>query len=131
MLDHLKRRVAGILATTKTVTLSTAGPAGIQVHRFRCEADRVHLYLLVPGTSDHLFNLEDDPVVVASTSGWQLRGAAQVRQLSECPDDLLLSRLPEAVGCVLVQIRPLQLQIYQQTGWGFSETIDFDLDFHT
>ena len=47
-------------------------------------------------------------------------------QLPECPDDLLLAQLPEATGCVLVKIRPLQLQLYQQNGWGFRETIDFD-----
>ena len=128
MLNHLQRRVSNILATTKTATLATAGPAGIQVSFFRCEADGVALYLLLPGTSDHLLNLEEVPLAVASTSEWQLRGIAQVLQLQECPDGLLLPQLPEATGCVLLKIWPLQLQLYRQNDWGFRETIDFDLD---
>jgi len=131
MLDHLKRRVSELLATADTATLSTSGPASIQVSFFRCEADGVTLYLLLPGTSDHLLNLESDPLAVASTSEWHLRGVAQVLQLQKCPDGLLLPQLPEAVGCVLVKIRPLQFQLYRHNGWGFRETIDFDPDSHT
>jgi hypothetical protein len=131
MLDHLQRRVSRILATAETATLSTSGAAGIQVSFFRCEADGVTLFLLLPVTSDHLLNLEEEPLAVVSTSEWQLRGVAQVLQLQECPDGLLLPQLPEAAGCVLVKIRPLQLQLYQQNGWGFRETIDFDPDSQT
>jgi hypothetical protein len=131
MHDHLKWRVSVILATARTVTLSTAGPAGIQARLFHCEADGVHLFLLLPGTSDHLLNLEEDSLAVASTSGWQLRGFAQVLQLQEGPDNLLLPQLPEAIGCVLVKILPSQLQIYRKNGWGFRETIDFDPDSQT
>ncbi len=131
MLDHLKRRVSGILAKTKTVMLSTSGPAGIQAGLFRCESDGVHLYLLLPGTSDHLLNLEEDPLALASTSGWQLRGVAQVLRLQDSPGGLLLPQLAEATGCFLVKIRPLQLQITRQDGWGFRETIDFDPNSQT
>ena len=128
MLDHLKRRVARILATAKTATLSTSGPAGLQARLFPCQAEGLYLYLLLPGTSDHLLNLEQESHVVASTAGWQVRGAAQVLPLQESPDSLMLPHLPEAPGCVLVQIRPSQLQIYRRNGWGFRETIDIDSD---
>lgn len=128
MLDHLKRRVARILASAKTVTLSTSGPAGIQARQFPCEANGLALYLLLPGTSDHLLNLEKDALFVVSTSGWQLRGRAEVLPLTAGPDSLLLPHLPAAVGCVLVKIEPSQLQIYRQNGWGFRETIDIEPD---
>ena len=128
MLDHLKRRVARILAATKMATLSTSGPAGIQARQFPCEADGLTLYLLLPGTSDHLLNLEKDPFSVVSTAGWQLRGRAHVLPLVAGPDSLLLPHLPAAIGCVLVKIQPTQLQIYCQDGWGFRETIDIEPD---
>jgi len=128
MIDHLKRRVARILASNQTATLSTSGPAGLQARQFPCEADGLSLYLLLPGTSDHLLNLEKDPNSMISTSAWQLRGRAQVLPLMAAPDSLLLPHLPAAVGCVLVKIQPAQLQIYRQNGWGFQETIDIDPD---
>lgn len=126
MLDHLRRRVSRILTSAETVTLSTSGPAGIQARLFRCEADGVNLYLLLPSTSDHLLNLEEDPRAVASTAGWQVRGVAHVLPLQQSPEGLLLPQLPEAKNCVLVKIQPAQLHVYRQDGWGFRETIDFD-----
>ena len=128
MLDHLKRRVVRILALTKTATLSTSGPAGIQARQFPCEAIGLAFYLLLPGTSDHLLNLEIDPFCVVSTPGWQLRGRAEILPIMAGPDSLMLTHQPAAVGCVLVKIQPLQLQIYRQNGWGFLETIDIEPD---
>jgi hypothetical protein len=126
MLDHLKQRVARILASTEKATLSTSGPAGIQARIFPCEAVEVCLYLLVPGTSDHLLNLEQNPFAVVSTPGWQLRGTARALPQQGVPADLQLPRSPAGTGCVLVEIRASQLQIYRRNGWGFSETIDID-----
>jgi hypothetical protein len=126
MFDHLKRRASRILASTETVTLSTSGPAGIQARLFRCETDGINLYLLLPNTSDHLLNLEQDPQTVASTAAWQLRGVAHIQPLQACPPGLLLPQLPQANNCVLVKIQPSQLHLYRQDGWGFQETIDFD-----
>jgi hypothetical protein len=126
MLKHLKQRVSKILASTKTVTLSTFGPAGIQARVFSCEAQGIHLYLLLPSVSDQLVNLEQDPGLVVSTAQWQLRGTGRILALHDSPDGLSLPQAPQAEGCVLLQIRPSQLQIYRQNGWGFSETFDID-----
>ena len=68
MLDHLQRRIVETLAEAHSVTLATYGPASIQAHVFPCEAQSGALYILVPRTSDHLFNIENHPSVVATTS---------------------------------------------------------------
>ena len=87
------------------------------------------LYLLVPGTSDQLVNLEQEPIAVITTTDWQLRGIGRLLPLHEAPDGLLLPNLPAAAGCVLVEVRPLQLQVNRNNSWGFSETIDIDPEF--
>jgi hypothetical protein len=129
MLDHLKQRVAEILAVTESATLSTFGQAGIQACVFPCEPRGMLLYLLVPGTSDQLVNLEHEPIAVVTTTSWQLRGIGRLLHLHEAPDGLLLPHLPTAVGCVLVEVQPLRLQVNRNNSWGFSETIDIDPDF--
>lgn len=126
MLDHLKQRVARILASTDKATLSTSGPAGIQARIFPCEARELYLYLLVPGTSDHLLNLEQSPSAVVSTPGWQLRGNGKALPPQVGPTNLQLPHAPQATGCILVEFQPTQLQIYRKDGWGFIETIDID-----
>lgn len=126
MLDHLKQRVARILASTDRATLSTSGPAGIQARIFPCEAREMCLYLLVPGTSDHLLNLEQNPSAVVSTPDWQVRGSGKTLPQQGGPIGLRLPHTPQATGCVLVAFQPTQLQIYRKDGWGFSETIDIE-----
>ncbi len=59
----------------RTAVLATSGPAGVQASEFPCEAIDLNLYLLVPQTSDHLFNLEHDSAVTLLTPEWELRGA--------------------------------------------------------
>lgn len=126
MLEHLRRRVAGVLAAAQTATLSTSGPAGIEARVYPCEAAGLYLYLLVPGTSDQLLNLEHDTTAVVTTPEWQLRGVGRSLPLAAAPSGLLLPISPQAAGCVLVEIRPFRLQINRRNGWGFSETIDLD-----
>lgn len=126
MLSHLKQHVISILATAKSATLSTYGPAGIQARLFPCESQGIHLYLLLPSVSDQLLNLELNPAAVASTPDWQLQGQGRATALSEAPAGLRLSNLPLAASCVLVEIRPERLHVYRQNGWGFSETIDIE-----
>lgn len=60
------------------------------------------------------------PAVMVSTTGWQLRGYGRVPPLHEAPPGLVLSESPQASGCVLVEIRPFQLQINQRNGWGYA-----------
>jgi hypothetical protein len=128
MINHLRHRLANLLSTADTVVLATAGPAGVQARSFRCQSQGTILYLLLPGTSDHLLNLEHDDEVLVSTPGWQVRGRGRVLPLLAAPVDLGLSQSPAADGCVLLEIHPRQLQVYRMDGWGFSETLDIEPD---
>lgn len=128
MLNHLRQHFARILATAEMATLVTTGPAGLQARGYPCQSQGILLYLLLPGTSDHLLNLEHDKQVLLSTPGWQLRGRGQVLPLSAAPVQITLSQGSAAKGCVLLEIHPAQLQVYQKRGWGFSETLDIEPD---
>jgi hypothetical protein len=124
MLSHLRQRVVDTLATAATATLSSHDPAGIQVNIFPCEARELVLFLLVPTTSDHLFNLESNSEVVVWTESWQARGIG--RLLSEAPAGLALLERPDAAWCQLVAVYPSRLQIERSSGSEYAETIDID-----
>ena len=126
MLVHLKQRVAEVLAPARAANLSTSGPAGLQSRIYPCAALGMQLYLLVPATSDQLFNLEHVPTAVVSTTEWQLYGRGYALPLAQAPPDLVLPELVDTAGCVLVHIRPVRLQINQLQGWGYCETIDIE-----
>jgi hypothetical protein len=82
------------------------------------------LYVLVPKTSDLLFNLENDAQVVASAGGWQVRGLARVMAPCAYPDQLAIARTPAAVWSEVVEIQPNRLQLRPTSGQGQGETID-------
>jgi hypothetical protein len=124
MLNHLRQRVTETLSAAKAATLSTHGAAGIQANVFPCESVDLGLYLLIPRTSDHLFNLEYNPEVVVTTETWQVRGVACVAP--DCPDGLALLQQPDAAWCEVVAVRPTRLQIEWPGGSGHAETIDID-----
>jgi hypothetical protein len=124
MLNHLHQRVTETLSTARTATLSTHGAAGIQANMFPCEAVETTLYLLVPRTSDHLFNLEHNPEVVVTTETWQVRGVACI--VADYPAGLALLQQPDAAWCEVVMVRPTRLQIEWPGGAGHAETIDID-----
>jgi hypothetical protein len=124
MLNHLRQRATETLSAAQRATLSTHGAAGIQANMFPCESADLALYLLVPRTSDHLFNLEQNPEVVVTTDIWQLRGVAGIAQ--ECPAGLALLHQPDAAWCEVVMIRPTRLQIAGSGAAGHAETIDID-----
>ena len=56
MLEPLRLRVVDALSSETSATLSTNGPGGIQAGFFPCESDGLTLYLLVPASSDVLYN---------------------------------------------------------------------------
>jgi hypothetical protein len=124
MLNHLRQRVTETLSAARTATLSTHGAAGIQANVFPCESVDLCLYLLVPGTSDHLFNLEQNPEVVVTTETWQVRGVARIAPA--CPAGLVLLHQADAAWCEVVAVRPTRLQIEWPAGSGYAETIDID-----
>ena len=126
MLNHLRRRVIDLLEPTRVVTLSTCGPAGIQAQVLPVVAKGLRLFILVPATSEHLFNLEQQQIVVATTADWQLRGHARRLASSEIPTDIPILRDVPASNNVIIEVKPYRFEIGPPNGSGFSETIDLD-----
>jgi hypothetical protein len=124
MLESLRLRVIEALKTETAVTLSTNGPGSLQAGFFPCEADELTLYLLVPASSDVLFNLETETAVIITTPRWQMEGEAEVCPLIPAPSQLQLVRLPRAAGCVLVVVSCHRIHFNWSEGWGYRETID-------
>lgn len=125
MLDYARQRALEVLRIPRRAVLATSGPAGIQAGEFPCEAIDLDLYLLLPKTSDHLFNLEHDATVTLLTDGWELNGQAQIIPPGVADLRLGLLREPGVEWCVLVRVDSCRLQIRRGDGWGNIETIDF------
>jgi hypothetical protein len=124
MLDYARQRAIKALRAARTTVLATTGPDGVQASEFPCEAIDLDLYLLVPQTSDHLFNLEQDGRVALVTDGWELRGKGRALSRGEEPSELSLLHAAGAELHVLVKVEASQIQIRRQDGWGPAETID-------
>ena len=124
MLDYARVRAVQILQPARRVVLATHGPAGLQLAEFPCQAVDLDLYLLLPWTSDHLFNLEHDPCVTLLTPSWELKG--QARLISSTPPDLDLDLLrePAAAWSALLQVTPSRIQVRRSQGWGYLETLE-------
>jgi len=128
MLDYARQRMIKVLKSLDKVILITYGPAGIQTGEYPCEADGAVLYLLLPGTSDHLENLVHDPSVVLIRENWELRGNGEILSQGIGPSHLGLLLNQELKWCKLLQILPDYLQIRTADGWGSVETIEFDAE---
>ncbi len=129
MLNYARQRVMEALKIPRKAVLATSGPAGVQAGEFPCKADGLCLYLLVPETSDHLFNLEENPAVTVLAREWELKGEAQVIPSGASGLDLELLQEPGPFSdwldwSVLVRVEPSRLQIRRQAGWGTIETFD-------
>jgi ABC-type Fe3+/spermidine/putrescine transport system ATPase subunit len=88
----------------------------------RCEVDGV--VMQASRTSDLLFNLENNKLVVATADTWQVRGVPRVLAPGEYPDQLGIAKLPEAAWCEVVEIRPTRLRLHPAHGQAQGETID-------
>ncbi len=124
MLDYVRQRAIEALSIPRRVVLATSGPAGLLVSEFPCEAVELNLYLLVPKTSDHLFNLEHDATVSLVATGWELKGEAHIISPNVSDLELDLLRKPDAEWCELVRVDPNQIQFRREEGWGNLETMD-------
>ncbi len=127
MLEHLRQKVTAAISSVSTIMVSTYGPAGIQVENCPCQACGLRLYLLVPRTSELLFNIENHPEVIVTAPGWNLHGAAGVippELTTASLAGLRLGRLPEREWCEIVEIRPIRLQIHPADPDQARETID-------
>ncbi|MCB0210271.1 MAG: pyridoxamine 5'-phosphate oxidase family protein [Anaerolineae bacterium] len=123
MLDKLRDRATRILAETGRCTLATSGPAGLQASMVPCAGQGTTLYLLVPDTSDHLFNLESDPHVALTADSWQLHGTATIAQ-----DSPEVFTTQQRQWHIIVRVTPIRLHILPMMCGpaDYAETIDFD-----
>ncbi len=126
MLNYARQRAIEILKSPRAAVLVTSGPAGLQVGEFPCQAVDLDVYLLVPRTSDHLFNLERQPGVTLLIAGCELRGEARIIPLDALVLDLPLLCETGAEWCALVKVVPARLQVCREAGWGSVETFDID-----
>jgi hypothetical protein len=127
MINYARERAKEILKTARTAILATVGTAGLKVSQFPCEAVDLDLYLLLPQTSDHLFNLEQDSRVALHTDQWELTGRGRALSSEEkCPQINLIPKTG-AAWYVLVKVVPSQIHILRAEGWGPIETIDLIL----
>ncbi len=124
MLGHLRSRVVELLAPVHNALLSTFGPANIQAADVSCAARGLHLYVLLPRTSDLLFNIESHDDVVVSTVAWQVHGCARILEPDAWPYSLDLTQTDQARWQALVEVRPVRVQILG--GPAGPETIDID-----
>ena len=122
MLRRLRQQASEALSTARQIVLSAGGPADIQAEVLPCQAVDLALYVLVPRTSDLLFNLESNGLVVATADTWQLRGIASLLRPGGYPDQLAIARAPEAAWGEIIVIHPTRL--YLRTSGSQSETID-------
>ncbi len=124
MLDYAHQRASEALGSPRIAVLVTSGPAGVQASEFPCEAMGLNLCLLVPQTSDHLFNLEHESIVTLLTARCEIKGTAQIISHHALDLKLDLLREPGATWCALVRVEISQVQIRSEQGWGNLETID-------
>ena len=124
MLDYAHQRASAALGNPRTAVLITSGPAGVQTGEFRCEVFKLSLYLLIPQTSDHLFNLEHESTVTILTATCELKGQAQPVSCAAPDPNVGLCHEPDAEWCALVRVEILRVQIRSEDGWRNRETID-------
>jgi hypothetical protein len=124
MINYARDRVIQILKTAQTAVLATSGLSGVQASQFPCESVELDLYLLIPRTSDHLFNLEQDGRVALHTDQWELTGKGKALSTEEKWPLISLLSKTETAWYVLVKVKPVQIHILRSEGWGPAETID-------
>jgi hypothetical protein len=124
MINYARERAIALLKPTRSVILATGGPGGPQIGEFPCEAIDLELYLLLPLTSDHLFNLERDERVALHSPQWDLSGKG--RALAGEAAQLPISLLPKTgrAWYVMLKVVPGRIQVLRPEGWGPAETID-------
>lgn len=125
MLAHLRQRLAELLAEVESVTLATSGEAGTLASTVPAAGSDRCLYLLLLSTSDHLFNIEQNPFVAVSTAGWELQGRARILPAAERPPGSALRERAALWGTV-VEVAPRRLQVRAAEGWGYCETLDVE-----
>ncbi len=124
MLNYARQRAIEALRPAYTAVLATSGPAGLLESEHLCEAIELDLYLLLPRTSDHLFNLEQDRRVALLTCEWALQGTGRALSPEDPQPELKQLQTLLNEWYVLVKVEPHQIEFRRSEGWGFAETID-------
>jgi hypothetical protein len=113
--NHLRERIDRLFSQYSTVTLATCGAAGPQISRVSYRHQGLNLYLFVPHSADHLFNLETQPALVLLSPGWKLHGCGEIASEVAAP----------LAWQMAVHIQPVCLHILSDNGDSSIETIDF------
>ncbi len=124
MLDYARQRARNVLKNPRKVILATSGPAGVHVSEFPCEAIDLDLYLLIPKTSEHFFNLENDHAVTLLSSSWEVKGEAELINLPTSDIGINFLNESDAEWCRIVRVHPHQIHIRRPKGWGYCESIE-------
>ena len=130
MLDKLRAEALALIAATPSCILSTTGPAGVQASVVACLVSENCVYVLVPSTVDHLFNLEHELEVVLTSLRWQLRGAALALREGEQVRGSLPPEINSRAhrnGWTPVEVFPLRMHLEAAGLRRYRETIDFDM----
>lgn len=98
----------------------------MEAGEYSCSACDLSLYLLLPATSNHLYNLEVNPEVGIFTPEWEMKGRACLLAGSEVPAGLDFQENTVAAWCVIVRVNPILLQVKGKQGWSILETFEFD-----
>lgn len=120
MLDKLRDQAFHALSTTSNCTLSTMGPAGLCASNVALAVESNQLYVLIPNTSDHLFNLEHDTVVALTAEAWELTGQATQIAASESPFPQ-----QQTAWATLFRITPQRMHLAPDDDDHTPRTIDF------
>ena len=124
MFDYAHQRALEVLGAPHAAVLVTNGPAGLQVGEFACALSGLNLYLRVPQTSDHLFNVEHASTVTLLINRCEVKGSAQIIPRDIVDLDCALLQEPEADWCAFLRVEISQVHLRSEAGWGNRETID-------
>ncbi len=124
MLDYAQQHAAEVLGNPPMAVLVTNGPAGVQVGEFPCAVMGLSVYLLVPQTSDHLFNLEQESAVTLLITSCELKGTARPLDYNDVPPTCALLQHPVVQWGTFLRVEISRVQLRSADGWGNRETLD-------
>ncbi len=126
MLDKLRAQALKMMAAKPACTLATSGPAGLQASLVSLKICELQIFIEVPITSDHLFNLEHQEEVVLTAGTWQLRGKVKS---TDPVDQKPGSRHPGVNAhraVVALEVIPVQMHIEPTSESDLRKTIDWN-----
>ena len=120
MLDKLRAQAFQAFFATPNCTLSTVGPAGLRASNVALAVESDCLYMLIPNTSDHIFNLESEQTIVLTARKWQLSGSANQVDIVKVP-----FTGQQVAWSVAYQVTPLRVHLAPDDENQQPRTIDF------